>query len=75
MAKAGKAKLIDIFVWDTDTNEVLANLKGFHLRAVRMVNKKYNKSLPFLQAETYFFQVDKMTIIQLLFMIGEVLKW
>lgn len=35
MAKAGKAKLIDIYVWDATTKEVKANLKGFHLRAVR----------------------------------------
>ena len=37
MAKAGKAKLIDIFVWDSETMEPLANLKGFHLRAVRLL--------------------------------------
>lgn len=35
MAKAGKAKLIDIFVWEVSSKKVLANLKGFHLRAVR----------------------------------------
>jgi microtubule-associated protein-like 6 len=37
MAKAGKAKVIDIFVFDVETKEVLSNLKGFHLRAVRLV--------------------------------------
>ena len=35
MAKAGKAKLIDIYVWDIDEKKPLANLKGFHLRAIR----------------------------------------
>jgi len=37
MAKAGKAKIIDIFVWEIETKEILANLKGFHLRAIRNV--------------------------------------
>jgi WD40 repeat protein/Ca2+-binding EF-hand superfamily protein len=37
MAEAGKAKLIDIFVWDVDTKQVLANLVGFHLRAIRLL--------------------------------------
>ena len=31
----GKAKFIDIFVWRVDTKEVLANLKGFHRRAIQ----------------------------------------
>ena len=35
MAAKGKAKVIDIFVWDIESKEVLANLKGFHLRAVQ----------------------------------------
>lgn len=35
MAQKGKAKLIDIFVWEIETNKILANLKGFLLRAVR----------------------------------------
>lgn len=30
----GKSKLIDIFVWDVNTKEVLSNLTGFHLRAI-----------------------------------------
>ena len=38
MAKAGKAKLIDIYVWEIESKKVLANLKGFHLRAIRNVN-------------------------------------
>ena len=41
MAKAGKAKLIDIYVWETDTKKVLANLKGFQLRAIRLVSIYY----------------------------------
>ena len=42
MAKAGKAKLIDIYVWEADTKKILANLKGFHLRAIRLVNNFFN---------------------------------
>ena len=38
MAKAGKAKLIDIYVFDVVTKEVISNLKGFHLRAVKLVS-------------------------------------
>jgi len=38
MAKAGKAKLIDIYVWEIESKKVLANLKGFHLRAIRNVS-------------------------------------
>jgi microtubule-associated protein-like 6 len=41
MAKSGKAKVIDIYIWDIETKEVLANLKGFHLRAIRNVKLKY----------------------------------
>ncbi len=41
MAKAGKAKLIDIYVWEIESKKVLANLKGFHLRAIRNVLFKY----------------------------------
>ena len=37
MAKAGKAKIIDIYVWEIESKKVLANLKGFHLRAIRLV--------------------------------------
>jgi microtubule-associated protein-like 6 len=37
MAMKGKAKMIDIFVWDVETKEVLANLKGFHIRAIKLV--------------------------------------
>lgn len=40
MAKAGKAKLIDIYVFDVETKEVISNLKGFHLRAVKLVYMK-----------------------------------
>jgi WD40 repeat protein len=39
MAKTGKAKLIDIYLWEIETMKVLANLKGFHLRAIRNVTK------------------------------------
>ena len=38
MAQKGKAKLIDLYVWDIETKQVLANLKGFHLRAVSLIN-------------------------------------
>lgn len=34
MAMKGKSKMIDIFVWDIDSKEILSNLKGFHLRAI-----------------------------------------
>lgn len=34
MAQAGKAKCIDIFVWDLETKQVLANFNDFHLRAI-----------------------------------------
>jgi microtubule-associated protein-like 6 len=37
MAQKGKAKLIDLYVWDIETKQVLADLKGFHLRAVCQV--------------------------------------
>lgn len=37
MAAKGKSKMIDIFVWDVETKEVLANLKGFHIRAIKLV--------------------------------------
>jgi len=38
MAKTGKAKIIDIYVWECDTKKVIANIKGFHLRAIRLVS-------------------------------------
>ena len=31
MAMKGKSKMIDIFVWDLESKEILSNLKGFHL--------------------------------------------
>jgi len=37
MAAKGKAKLIEIYVWDIKTKEVISCLKGFHLRAVCQV--------------------------------------
>lgn len=37
MAKTGKAKLIDIYVWEIESKKILANLKGFLLRAIRNV--------------------------------------
>lgn len=37
MAAKGKSKMIDIFVWDIETRKVLANLKGFHIRAIKLV--------------------------------------
>ena len=35
MAAKGKAKVIDIFVWNAITMECLAQINGFHRRAVR----------------------------------------
>ena len=37
MAAAGKAKLIDIFVWRISTMECLAQLNNFHRRAIRVL--------------------------------------
>lgn len=37
MAMKGKSKMIDIFVWDVNSKKVLANLKGFHIRAIKIV--------------------------------------
>lgn len=37
MAAKGAAKAIDLYVWDLESKEVLANLKGFHLRAVQLL--------------------------------------
>lgn len=37
MATAGKARLIEIYVWNIDTKEVLACIKGFHRRAIRQL--------------------------------------
>ena len=34
MAARGKAKMVDVFVWRASTQEVLAQLTGFHRRAV-----------------------------------------
>jgi len=34
MAQKGKAKCIDIFVWDVNTKEVRAKFNDFHLRAI-----------------------------------------
>lgn len=52
MAKAGKAKLIDIYIWEIESKKVLANLKGFHLRAIRNVRISYF----FIDNFIYFFQ-------------------
>jgi WD40 repeat protein len=35
MAQRGKAKKIDIFVWNTTTMQMLAQLNNFHLGAIR----------------------------------------
>ena len=35
MAAKGKAKVVDIFVWNASTMENLAQINGFHRRAVR----------------------------------------
>jgi microtubule-associated protein-like 6 len=34
MAARGKAKMVDVFVWKIDGQQVLAQLTGFHRRAV-----------------------------------------
>ena len=34
MAAKGKAKLIEIYIWEIQSKKVLACLKGFHLRAI-----------------------------------------
>lgn len=34
MAAQGKAKMVDVFVWDVSSQQVLAQLTGFHRRAV-----------------------------------------
>lgn len=36
-AAKGKAKCIDLFVWDVETKQVLANLNNFHLREVQLL--------------------------------------
>lgn len=35
MAAKGKAKLIDIFIWDVNTQQNIAQINGFHKRAIR----------------------------------------
>ena len=35
MAATGKAKLLDIYIWKSSDQEVLAKLSGFHRRAIR----------------------------------------
>ena len=37
MARRGKAKRIDMFVWDVETKEMLSRMNNFHLRAVILV--------------------------------------
>lgn len=75
MAKAGKAKLIDIYVWEIESKKVLANLKGFHLRAIRMVKLiLLTFSLLFHLMEHSYYLVDKTMIILLQFMIGQTLN-
>ena len=37
MAKVGKSKFIDIFVWNIKTKEIISNLKGFHRRAIQFL--------------------------------------
>ena len=37
MAKAGKAKTIDVYVWDVETKTMLSHLNDFHLRAVNQL--------------------------------------
>lgn len=37
MAQKGKSKMIDLFVWDAQTQQVIKRLNGFHRRAVKVV--------------------------------------
>lgn len=37
MAMKGKSKFIDIFVWNVETKEVISQINGFHLRAIRLL--------------------------------------
>jgi microtubule-associated protein-like 6 len=37
MAAKGKAKFIDIFIWKVSTMECLAQINGFHRRAIRQL--------------------------------------
>jgi microtubule-associated protein-like 6 len=37
MASSGKAKCIDIYVWDIETKEILARFNDFHRRAVYLL--------------------------------------
>ena len=34
MAAKGKAKAIDIFIWNAETKKMLCNINDFHLRAI-----------------------------------------
>jgi hypothetical protein len=45
MAAKGKAKCIDIFVWDVDTYEIMANFNDFHRRAVVFITFSPSGSL------------------------------
>lgn len=38
MAAKGKAKTIDLFVWNADTKEAYCNLNSFHLREVCLLS-------------------------------------
>lgn len=37
MAKVGKAKTIDVYVWDGETKAILSHMNDFHLRAVNQL--------------------------------------
>ena len=37
MAAKGKAKAIDLYVWDSETKEPIVNLNEFHLRIIVQV--------------------------------------
>lgn len=37
MAEKGRAKMIDMNVWDSDTCEILQKISGFHLRAINVI--------------------------------------
>ena len=45
MARTGKSREIDLFVWDTETLEAVSQLSGFHRKAIRHVGFSPDGSL------------------------------
>ena len=74
MAKTGKAKLIDLFVFEIESKKQIANLRGFHLRAIRLVKIILILRLnSHLMGPNYSLEV-KMMITRSLSMIGQIVK-